>query len=56
MSKAMSISGPDKDWQAEQDMRTLLEAAEIRKDSKRLKAALACAKKKSEELAELKAK
>lgn len=44
-----SICSGDKDWQAQADMRTLMEAAEIRKDSKRHAAAVACAKKKLEE-------
>lgn len=44
----------DADWRADDDMRTLVQAAEIRKDPKRLKAALARAKKKADELAALK--
>ncbi len=43
----------NKDWQAESDMRALAEAEEIRKDPKRLKAALAKAKEKIEELQRL---
>lgn len=43
----------DREWQAEHDMRTLAEAEEIRKDPKRLKAALAKAKEKIEELQKL---
>lgn len=42
--------GMDRDWQAESDMRALAEAEEIRKDPKRLKAALAKAKEKIAEL------
>lgn len=42
--------GMDRDWQAESDMRTLAQAEEIRKDPKRLKAALAKAKEKIAEL------
>lgn len=45
--------GMDKDWQAQSDMRTLAEAEEIRKDPKRLKAALTKAKEKIEELQKL---
>lgn len=45
--------GMDRDWQAESDMRTLAEAEEIRKDPKRLKAALAKAKEKIAELQSL---
>lgn len=46
------ISGPKFDeakWQAEQDMRTLMEAEQIKRDPKRLKAAKEAAKKKLEE-------
>ena len=42
--------GMDRDYQAESDMRTLAQAEEIRKDPKRLKAALAKAKEKIAEL------
>jgi 5-bromo-4-chloroindolyl phosphate hydrolysis protein len=52
MAKSSGIA-MDKDWQAESDMRTLAEAEEIRKDPKRLKAALAKAKEKIEELQKL---
>lgn len=38
-------------WQAESDMRTLVEAQQIRKDPKRLKAAQEVAKKKLLEVA-----
>jgi len=40
----------DKEWQAEDDMRALVRAEEIRKDPKRLKAAQAMAKKRADEL------
>lgn len=40
----------DKEWQIEDDMRTLVRAEEIRKDPKRLKAAQQLAKKRAEEL------
>lgn len=40
----------DKEWQAEEDMRTLVHAEEVRKDPKRLKAAQAMAKKRADEL------
>jgi len=40
----------DKEWQAEEDMRTLVRAEEVRKDPKRLKAAQAIAKKRADEL------
>lgn len=52
MAKNTGI-GMNKDWQAESDMRALAEADEIRKDPKRLKAALAKAKEKIEELQRL---
>ena len=39
------------DWQAEDDMRTLMRAEEIKRDPKRLASAKACAKKKIEEVA-----
>ena len=43
----------DKEWQAEDDMRTLVRAEEIRKAPKRLKAAQAMAKKRADELKSL---
>lgn len=52
MAKSTDI-GMNRDWQAESDMRTLAEAEEIRKDPKRLKAALAKAREKIEELQRL---
>lgn len=39
----MSI-GLDRDWQAQQDMRTLIDAEKIKKDKARYKAACNCAK------------
>jgi hypothetical protein len=44
------LSGPDAKWRAEQDMRTLIEAEEIRSDKKRFQAAARMAKKKAEEM------
>lgn len=38
--------GMDKDWQADSDMRTLIQAREIERDKSRLAAAKAMAKKK----------
>lgn len=52
MAKTNGIT-MDKEWQAESDMRALAEAEEIRKDPKRLKAALAKAKEKITELQKL---
>ncbi len=40
----------EREWQAEQDIRTLCEAAEIRKDKARLKRARDMAKKKLAEI------
>lgn len=42
MAKAIPVDN----WEAEDDMRTLVRAEEIRKDKKRFAAAQACAKKK----------
>lgn len=36
-----SIDASEKDWKAEHDLNTLIEAEKIKKDSKRLKAAMA---------------
>lgn len=50
-NKAVLIGGKtDAEWRAEQDMRTLVEAEEIRGDKKRFQAAARMAKKKAEEL------
>lgn len=43
--------GMDRDWQAEADLRTLMDACKIRKDKKRLAAAQAQAKKQLMEVA-----
>lgn len=52
--KGIKVSdGIEQDWRAESDMRALAEAEEIRKDPKRLKAALAKAKEKIAELQSL---
>lgn len=48
---AKAVTASDNDWQAEDDMRTLMRAEEVRRDPKRLAAAKACAKKKLEEVA-----
>lgn len=42
--------GPDKDWQAEDDMRTLARAEEIKRDRGRYTAAKKCARRKVREL------
>lgn len=49
MSTAISI-GPDLEWRAESDMRTLVEAQAIRNDKKRYAAAQKMAVKKAEEM------
>ncbi|MDH0364653.1 hypothetical protein ABE607_16165 [Comamonas aquatica] len=46
----IATSGDHDKWQAEDDMRTLARAEEIRKDAKRFKAAVAMAKEKVKEL------
>ena len=46
-----ATASADHDWQAEDDMRTLARAEEIKRDPKRLAAAKAAAKKKLEEVA-----
>lgn len=50
MSKAMAVGMIDKKWEAEDDLRTLMRAEEIKCDSKRLKAAREMLKAKKEEL------
>lgn len=47
---ALSTVGLDAKWQAESDMRTLIEAEAIRSDKKRFQAAARMAKKKAEEM------
>lgn len=51
MAKIQSMRAEEAEWRAESDMRTLMEAEQIRKDPKRLKAAQDCAKKKLEAVA-----
>lgn len=41
----------EEQWQAESDMRTLVEAEQIKRDPKRLKRAQECARKKLTEVA-----
>ena len=54
MAKASTTSiSSDDDWRVEEDMRTLARAEEIRKDPKRLKAALDKAREKIAELQSL---
>ena len=48
--KAQAISIHERDWRAEDDMRTLARAEEIKRDPARLKAAQKKAKEKLEEL------
>ena len=51
MAKGSALMMP-KDWQAEQDVRTLVEAQMIRNDPKRFKAAQRKAKEQAEALEE----
>lgn len=54
MAKSNATTTPsESDWRAEDDMRTLARAEEIRKDTKRHRAALAKAKEKIAELQNL---
>lgn len=54
-SKGASLmAAEDEKWRTENDLRTLTEAAEIRKDAKRMKAVRALAKEKVAALAALK--
>lgn len=48
MRNIATAMSEDNKWKAESDLRTLIEAEEIRKDSKRMKAAMAVAKEKRE--------
>ena len=48
---AKPVSVGHENLQAEDDMRTLMRAEEVKRDPKRLAAAKACAKKKLEEVA-----
>ncbi len=48
--KNLTAASEEGKWQAEDDMRTLARAEEIRRDPKRLKAAQAIAKEKIKEL------
>ncbi|WP_312836402.1 hypothetical protein [Comamonas sp.] len=52
---SISMAASERDWKAEDDMRTLARAEEIRKDPVRLKAAVAKAKEKMAELGALQA-
>ena len=45
VGEVAKLSASDRDWQAEQDLRTLIEAEQIKMDTVRLKA---CLKKKKE--------
>ena len=48
-----SVSAEDAKWRAEDDLRTLARAIEIKKDPKRLAAAQKLAKEKQSELAQI---
>lgn len=49
-NKATTSAGIDEKWEAENDVRTLITAAEIKKDSKRWKRAMTMAKKQLTDL------
>ena len=53
MSKKSSgeAIGPDKDWEAESDLRTLINAEKIKKDKSRMSAAMKKAKEQRDALA-----
>lgn len=53
MGKSISMDDSEAEWKAKDDMRTLAEAEEIRKDPKRFKAAMAKAKEKLAEIESL---
>lgn len=53
MAKGSIAVTMDKDWQADADLRTLLEAEEIRENPKRLAAAKAAAKEKLVDMAKV---
>ena len=44
MAKEKSMAAQEKEWQAEGDLRTLVDAEKIKKDPARMKAAMAKAK------------
>lgn len=50
MTKATAISADDKKWRAEEDVRTLIRAKEIKGDKPRFRIALKLAKEQLEEL------
>jgi hypothetical protein len=50
MKGAVAMASDEDNWRAESDLSTLLEAEKIRKDKKRLDAALKIAKQKSADL------
>jgi hypothetical protein len=50
MAKATSMSVDEKRWRTESDLRTLVEAAAIKRDPARLKAAQTLAKSKQAEM------
>lgn len=53
MAKANMVSASDKEWQAEDDLRTLLRAEEIREDSKRMAAVRKCAREQLADIAKI---
>lgn len=55
MRTAVGMSKEEKDWRAEDDLRTLIEAEKIKKDKARLKAAMAKKREKMKALENLEA-
>lgn len=53
MKTKLMDASPDREWMAEDDLRTLVRAKEIRKDKQRFAAARALAKKKLAEMRDL---
>jgi pyocin large subunit-like protein len=52
-SNAIAMTKAEDDWRAESDLRTLMEAEQIKNDAKRLAKAQALAKKKMMEVAKV---
>lgn len=53
MNVRAGMSKEEKDWRAEEDLRTLIEAEKIKKDKARLKAAMAKKREKVKALQDL---
>lgn len=53
MPKNMAMTKEDKKWQAESDVRTLMQAREIQADAARMRAAKAAAERQAKEAAKV---